>query len=86
MSAPGIHNLSVVIGGIGQRAHVDGDALTTRHVLCVTVSANHELVDGAPLARFSHELSTLLERAEGLEEACATSSEGVFARERAAEG
>ncbi len=63
-SAPGIHGLSVVVGGITQRAAPEGGP--PREVLCLTVSADHEIVDGAPLARFVSHLKTLIERADGL--------------------
>ena len=66
MSAPGIHNLSVVIGGIATRPSADPAQPAPREVVCLTVSANHELVDGAPMARFTRTLTGLMEGAEGL--------------------
>jgi hypothetical protein len=63
-SAPGIHNLSVVVGGIASRPSYSGSDLEPREVLCLTVSANHETVDGAPLARFVRELTELVEVAD----------------------
>lgn len=61
-SAPGIHNLSIVLGGIATRAPAAPNQSDPREVLCLTVSANHEVVDGAPLARF---VSCLKEQIEG---------------------
>lgn len=63
-SAPGIHNLSVVIGGITKRAPATQAASEPREVLCLTVSANHEMVDGAPLARFVGILREQIEAAD----------------------
>jgi pyruvate/2-oxoglutarate dehydrogenase complex dihydrolipoamide acyltransferase (E2) component len=65
LSAPGIHGLSIVVGGIASRAGADGQA-GAREMLCLTVSADHELVDGAPVARFVRDLRTQLEAADAL--------------------
>lgn len=67
-SAPGIHNLSVVVGGIASRAAAQAGESGPREVLCLTVSANHEVVDGAPLARFVHHLARQVESAKFLGE------------------
>lgn len=67
LSAPGLHELSLVVGGLALRPPSDGGT-AARQVLCLTVSANHELVDGAPLARFARRLVELLESAELLRE------------------
>lgn len=69
ISAPGIHNLSVVIGGIAARPSAKPDDPGPREVLCLTVSANHALVDGAPLARFVRHLTGLVQSADLLVEA-----------------
>ena len=65
-SAPGIHNLSIVIGGIAKRPATDPGTDGQREILCLTVSANHQTVDGAPVARFVAELAQLVESADGL--------------------
>lgn len=62
-SAPGIHNLSVVIGGIATRAPVAPTESDPCEFLCLTVSANHEVVDGAPVARFVSSLKEQIEAA-----------------------
>jgi hypothetical protein len=59
LSAPGLHDFSLVIGGIKT---VRGSEAESREVLCLTVSANHELTDGAPLARF---VEVLRDQVEG---------------------
>ncbi len=66
LSAPGIHDLSILVGGIAPRPPLTPTA-GPREVLCLTVSANHEIVDGAPLARFVRDLSLALEGAAGLD-------------------
>jgi pyruvate/2-oxoglutarate dehydrogenase complex dihydrolipoamide acyltransferase (E2) component len=68
MSAPGIHNLSVVIGGLASRPGTADLNGPHREVLCVTVSANHDLVDGAPVARFVRDFASRVEAAAVLDE------------------
>ena len=65
-SAPGIHGLSIVVGGIAMRAGAGTDPPVAREVLCLTVSADHNRVDGAPMSRFVRDLRTRLEAADGL--------------------
>ncbi len=76
LSAPGLHNLSIIIGGIARRPAADA-AEAPRQVLCLTVSANHALVDGAPLARFARDLSRRVSDAEGLDEAISAAAAQV---------
>ena len=64
-SAPGIHSLCIVVGGIASRVGPE-DPASSREVLCLTVSADHDRVDGAPVARFVRDLRAQLEAAEGL--------------------
>jgi hypothetical protein len=71
-SAPGIHNLSIVIGGMTKRAPATQADSDPRQVLCLTVSANHEVVDGAPLARFVARLKEHIEAADLLLDAAET--------------
>lgn len=59
--------LMVTLGGIGQRlSYVDGK-LVPRDVLCLTASFDHDLVDGAPAARFTDRLKELVESGYGLD-------------------
>jgi pyruvate/2-oxoglutarate dehydrogenase complex dihydrolipoamide acyltransferase (E2) component len=66
LSAPGLHELALIVGGTTKRASTDPSDPTPREVLCVTVSANHAIVDGAPLARFVGDLAARVAAAEGL--------------------
>ncbi|MET0790751.1 MAG: 2-oxo acid dehydrogenase subunit E2, partial [Polyangiaceae bacterium] len=66
LSAPGIHSLSIVVGGIAKRPVADGPA-EAREVLCLTVSADHDRVDGAPVARFVRDFRAQLEGADSLD-------------------
>ncbi len=66
LSAPGIHGLSIIVGGIVSRAGASVDVTGADEALCLTVSADHELVDGAPVARFVRDLRAHLEAADCL--------------------
>ncbi len=58
--------LMVTVGGITQRPVViDGDVETREH-LSLTVTVDHDIVDGAPAARYTARLCELIEQAHGL--------------------
>ena len=55
----------ITVGGIATKPrYVDGD-LQPRELLDVTISVDHEVVDGAPAARFARRLAELIEQADG---------------------
>ncbi len=57
-----VHTLDVLVGGLETRAGVAGDGrVVRREHLSVAIVADHDLVDGAPLARFLAELRDDLE-------------------------
>lgn len=58
--------LMVTVGGIGQKQAVLDGRTVTREYLCLTASVDHELVDGAPAARFTQRLKELIESGYGL--------------------
>jgi len=59
--------LNVALGGIVERPRLVGDRLENCEMLCITVSIDHDIVDGAPAARFGQRLRELLESAELLD-------------------
>ncbi len=59
--------LSVTVGGIGPRPVLVDGTLENREHLSLTVSVDHDLVDGALAARFTERLVGLLESAHGLD-------------------
>lgn len=66
--------LIVTVGGIGEKqVPVDGHTATQEY-LSLTVSVDHDLVDGAPLARFTRRLKELIESGYGLGELTATAA------------
>lgn len=52
------YTLCLTLGGIARRQDGQG---ATREYLCATLTADHDLIDGAPLARFIHQLKALVE-------------------------
>ncbi|HEX6912600.1 MAG TPA: 2-oxo acid dehydrogenase subunit E2 [Longimicrobium sp.] len=63
------YTLMLTVGGIATRPAFARDGrLEPRELLCLTVSVDHDVVDGAPAARFVQRLRALLERGDGLPE------------------
>jgi len=58
------HTLNITIGGIVERPILISGQLENREHICLTVSMDHDIVDGAPASRFVHKLKTLI--AEGV--------------------
>lgn len=59
--------LMVTVGGIGEKSVIVNGQVTSREYLSLTMSVDHEIVDGAPAARFSRRLRELIESGYGLE-------------------
>ncbi len=64
--AAGPMAVSFALGGLATRSTCHDETHEDRHHLAVTVIVNHDLVDGAPAARFVRHLQSLVERADGL--------------------
>ncbi len=61
------HTLSVTIGGIAAKpVLIDGRSENREH-LCLTVTFDHDIVDGGPAARFVQRFATLVEEGAGLD-------------------
>ena len=60
--------LQITLGGIVKRPALIEGKLTERQYLCVTISVNHDLVDGAPAARFAQTLKEIVESGEVLKQ------------------
>ena len=56
-------SLEVVVGGMSLRPRVVDGEVQVRDVLDLTVQIDHNVVDGAPAARFAAELRELIESA-----------------------
>ena len=64
-----LYTLNLTLGGIATKPAVVDGQIVPREMLSVTLSFDHDVVDGAPAARFVERLRGLIERADGLEEA-----------------
>jgi pyruvate/2-oxoglutarate dehydrogenase complex dihydrolipoamide acyltransferase (E2) component len=60
--------LSIAVGGISKKPGIFADEIAIREFLDLTVSIDHDVVDGAPAARFVQSFRTLLEDAAGLKD------------------
>lgn len=68
------HTLDLTLGGIVEKPGVIDGHIVIREYLCITMSFDHDLIDGAPAARFTTRLKELIESGYGLPE-----SEGTYA-------
>lgn len=57
------HTLQITLGGIAERAAMVDGQMENREMLCVTISFDHDLIDGAPAARFAQSLKEIIEGA-----------------------
>jgi len=56
----------VVVGGITKKPGVIKNEIAIREYLHLTITADHDIVDGGPLARFVERLTKLIENAYGI--------------------
>ena len=64
----GIPAMLIVVGGITRKPGVVDDRIEIRERLGLTITVDHDMVDGGPLARFIDTLIDLMENAFGLEQ------------------
>jgi pyruvate/2-oxoglutarate dehydrogenase complex dihydrolipoamide acyltransferase (E2) component len=60
------HPLDLTLGGIAEKPGVVDGQIAIREYLCMTLSFDHALIDGAPAARFTGRLKDLIESGYGL--------------------
>jgi pyruvate/2-oxoglutarate dehydrogenase complex dihydrolipoamide acyltransferase (E2) component len=61
IAPPTLASLIVVVGGLSARPRVVGDSIEIRDVLDLTVTVDHNVVDGAPATRFGAELRRVMQ-------------------------
>jgi pyruvate/2-oxoglutarate dehydrogenase complex dihydrolipoamide acyltransferase (E2) component len=71
--------LMLTVGGIGEKEVVREGRVMVREMLSLTISLDHNVVDGAPATRFTERLKELIEGGHGLE-SFAAPSESAMAR------
>lgn len=65
---PPMHSLFLIVGSIARKPAVVDDRIEPREILNLTIGFNHDVVDGAPAARFVRRLVELIESGSGLVE------------------
>ena len=66
--APTTHSLGLVVGSIAWKPAVVEGRIEPREILNLTVVFDHDVIDGAPAARFARRLVELIESGYGLDE------------------
>lgn len=61
------HTLAVILGGITAKPGIVDGQIAIREYLNLTVSFDHDMVDGAPASRFTQSFTNVLEQGYGLE-------------------
>jgi hypothetical protein len=62
-----VHPISFGIGSIIKKPWVVRDEILIREILSVTILLDHDVIDGAPMARFISDLTRGIEHGAGLE-------------------
>jgi pyruvate/2-oxoglutarate dehydrogenase complex dihydrolipoamide acyltransferase (E2) component len=60
--------LTVTLGGVAEKPGIVEGRIEIREYLCLTLSFDHAIVDGAPAARFGQQFKELIECAYGLDD------------------
>jgi len=68
--------LGVTLGGIETKPGIVEGRIEPREFLCITVSFDHDVVDGVPAARFVTRFREIVEAASGLESVPSTVQDG----------
>lgn len=56
------HTLQITLGGVEKKPFVNGPNIEVGSFMSVTISFDHDIIDGAPAARFIHNLKTYVEK------------------------
>jgi pyruvate/2-oxoglutarate dehydrogenase complex dihydrolipoamide acyltransferase (E2) component len=71
------HPLWITVGGIGEKPGAIDGHIAIRNYLSLTISFDHETIDGAPAARFTQRLKDLIESGYGLGDSTVESEQAV---------
>jgi pyruvate/2-oxoglutarate dehydrogenase complex dihydrolipoamide acyltransferase (E2) component len=69
--------LMMTVGGIGEKPGIVDGQITIRDYLSLTISFDHDIIDGAPAARFTQRLKDLIESGYGLDDSTVESEQAV---------
>ena len=67
----------MTVGGIAEKPGVVNGTIAIREYLSLTLSVNHDIVDGAPAARFTERLKELIESGYGLDDPKVESEQAI---------
>jgi pyruvate/2-oxoglutarate dehydrogenase complex dihydrolipoamide acyltransferase (E2) component len=67
--------LMITLGGIGEKPGVVDGQIAMRDYLSLTISFDHDIIDGAPAARFTQRLKELIESGYGLDDSTVESEQ-----------
>ncbi len=73
----GIHPLIVAVGAIAKRPGIVGEQIVIREYVGLTVLFDHDVTDGAPVARFIRRLQELMGSGYGLSEVPQSDQESI---------
>ncbi len=65
---PALPTLMMTVGGIGEKPVLVDGHIAMRDYLSLTISFDHDIIDGAPAARFTERLKELIESGYGLDD------------------
>jgi pyruvate/2-oxoglutarate dehydrogenase complex dihydrolipoamide acyltransferase (E2) component len=68
IAPPTLASLLLVVGGVSRRPRVIGDRVEIREVLDLTLTIDHNVVDGSPATRFAADLRQILHTAAALDQ------------------
>ena len=74
---PNVHTLGIVVGGIARKPGVVDERIEIREYLNMTLNFDHDLIDGAPAARFAQQLIDLIESGYGLADSTVESEQAI---------
>jgi pyruvate/2-oxoglutarate dehydrogenase complex dihydrolipoamide acyltransferase (E2) component len=74
---PATPTLMITLGGIGEKPGVVDGYIAIREYLSITISFDHDSIDGAPAARFTERLKELIESGYSLGNSTVESEQGV---------
>ena len=69
-----VWSIAVIVGGIARRPGVVEGRVEVRDFVDLTLSVDHDIVDGGPAARFAQRFASLLQSAAGIEAAESSAS------------
>jgi pyruvate/2-oxoglutarate dehydrogenase complex dihydrolipoamide acyltransferase (E2) component len=81
----GTHTLNVALGGIAEKPGVVDGRIEIREYLCVTMCFDHDVIDGAPAARFTSRFKELIESGYGLDDRKPTHKDSMVPEQKAEE-